>query len=106
MATDAKLLDVTRTQLIQAPPARVMQAFFTEADLKGWWQVSRAFAIPRPLGMYAIHIVVRNGHTTLFGVVDNAGDRQIAEMRAREVTGVFSIENEIEVLKKAVNTGE
>jgi len=67
---------------------------------------SRRFpGMHQPLGMYAIHIVVRNGHTTLFGVVDNAGDRQIAEMRAREVTGVFSIENEIAVAKKTVNTG-
>jgi osmotically-inducible protein OsmY len=67
---------------------------------------SRRFpGMHQPLGMYAIHIVVRNGHTTLFGVVDNPGDRQIAEMRAREVTGVFSIENEIEVAKKTVNTG-
>jgi len=54
LATDAKILEVTRTQLISAPPARVMQLFFTEADLKGWWQVTRAFAVPRPLGMYAI----------------------------------------------------
>ena len=54
MATEAKVLDVTRTQLIQAPPARVMQAFFTDADLKGWWQVTRAFTVARPLGMYAI----------------------------------------------------
>lgn len=54
MATKEKVLDVTRTQLISAPPARVMQLFFTEADLKGWWQVTRAFAVARPLGMYAI----------------------------------------------------
>ena len=54
MATEAKVLDVTRTQLIQAPPARVMQAFFTDVDLKGWWQVTRAFTVARPLGMYAI----------------------------------------------------
>jgi len=54
LATDAKILEVTRTQLISAPPARVMQLFFSEADLKGWWQVTRAFAVPRPLGMYAI----------------------------------------------------
>ena len=68
---------------------------------------SRRFpGMHQPLGMYAIHIVVRNGRTTLFGVVDNTGDRQIAEMRAREVTGVFSVENELEVAKKAVNTGE
>ena len=54
MATEAKILDVTRTQLIQAPPARVMQAFFSDNDLKEWWRVTRAFAVARPLGMYAI----------------------------------------------------
>ena len=54
MGANAKILEVTRTQLIQAPPARVMQAFFTDADLTGWWSVTRAFAVPRPLGMYAI----------------------------------------------------
>jgi uncharacterized protein YndB with AHSA1/START domain len=54
MAIDTKVLDVTQTILVQAPPARVMQAFFNDADLKGWWQVTRAFTVPRPLGMYAI----------------------------------------------------
>jgi len=54
MAIETQILDVTRTQLVQAPPARVMQAFFNDADLKGWWQVSRAFAVPRPLAPYAI----------------------------------------------------
>jgi osmotically-inducible protein OsmY len=62
---------------------------------------SRRFpGMHQPLGIYAIHIVVRNGHTTLFGVVDNEGDRRIADVRAREVTGVFSVENEIEVASK------
>ena len=55
----------------------------------------------QPLGVYAIHIVVRNGHLTLLGVVDNEGDRRIAEMRAREVSGVFSIENELEIAGKS-----
>jgi uncharacterized protein YndB with AHSA1/START domain len=54
MATDAKILDVTCTQLIPAPPERVMQAFFTDEDLRGWWQVTRAFTMARPLGTYAI----------------------------------------------------
>jgi uncharacterized protein YndB with AHSA1/START domain len=54
MPIDAKVLDVTCTQLIAAPPARVMQAFFADADLKEWWRVTRAFTVPRPLGMYAI----------------------------------------------------
>jgi len=55
----------------------------------------------QPLGLYAIHIVVRRGHTALYGVVDSDADRQIAEMRAREVSGVFSVDNQIAVAGKA-----
>jgi osmotically-inducible protein OsmY len=78
-------------------PDRVRRELFDSRRFPGMHQ---------PLGAYAIHIVVRNGHTTLFGVVDNTGDRQIAEVRAREVGGVFSIENEIEITKQDKSTGE
>ena len=54
MATQTKVLDVTRTLLIPAPPARVMAAFFNEQDLKQWWQVTKSLTVPRALGMYAI----------------------------------------------------
>jgi hypothetical protein len=54
----------------------------------------------QPLGLYSIHIVVRHGHTTLYGVVDNDGDKQMAEFRAREVSGVFGVDNQIVVAKK------
>jgi hypothetical protein len=54
----------------------------------------------QPLGLYSIHIVVRRGQTTLYGVVDSDADRQIAEVRAREVFGVFGVENEIVVAKR------
>ena len=54
MAIETTVLDVTRTQLISAPPARVMAAFFEDGDLKQWWQASRSFTVPRSLGMYAI----------------------------------------------------
>src|SRR5688572_31193102 len=46
-----------------------------------------------PVGAYPIHIVVKNGRTMLLGVVDAAIDRQLAEVRAREVTGTFEVEN-------------
>ena len=45
------------------------------------------------VGIYPIHIVVKNGRTMLLGAVDSAADRQIAEVRAREVSGVFGLEN-------------
>ena len=53
----------------------------------------RHFPGMQPVGIYPIHIVVKNGRTMLLGVVDSAADRQIAEVRAREVSGVFEVEN-------------
>jgi osmotically-inducible protein OsmY len=57
----------------------------------------RHFPGMQPVGVYPIHIIVKNGRTMLLGVVDNAADRQIAEVRAREVTGVFEVENSLSV---------
>jgi osmotically-inducible protein OsmY len=59
----------------------------------------------QPVGIYAIHIVVKNGRTMLLGVVDSAADRQIAEVRAREVTGVFEVENGLAVARSAKERG-
>jgi hypothetical protein len=36
----------------------------------------------------------------LLGVVDNATDRQLVELRAREVTGVFGVENSLVVSRE------
>jgi hyperosmotically inducible periplasmic protein len=57
----------------------------------------RRFPGMQPVGPYAIHIIVKNGRTMLLGNVDNAADRQIAEVRAREVTGVFQVENSLTI---------
>ena len=57
----------------------------------------RRFPGMQPVGTYPIHIVVKNGRTMLLGVVDNSTDRRLAEVRAREVTGVFSVENDLDV---------
>jgi osmotically-inducible protein OsmY len=58
---------------------------------------SRRFPGMQPFGAYPIHIVVDRGRTTLFGNVDNDTDRTVAGIRAREVFGTFSVENEIAV---------
>jgi len=44
-----------------------------------------------------IRISVQNGHVSLFGVVDNKGDKDIAGIRANGVPGVFSVENNLVV---------
>ena len=45
----------------------------------------------------AIHIIVDRGRATLKGVVDNAGDSNLAYVRARTVPGLFSVTNELMV---------
>jgi hyperosmotically inducible protein len=59
----------------------------------------RHFPGMQPVGRYPIHIVVKNGRTMLLGVVDSAVDRQVAEVRAREVTGVFEVKNDLVVTR-------
>jgi osmotically-inducible protein OsmY len=59
----------------------------------------RRFPGMQPVGRYPIHIVVKNGRTLLLGVVDSAADRQIAEVRAREVSGVFEVKSDLFVAR-------
>lgn len=51
----------------------------------------------QPYGTYPIHIIVKGGRTTLLGVVDNESDKTVAGLRAREIDGVFGVENELVV---------
>jgi len=44
-----------------------------------------------------IHIVVKNGHVILEGVVRDQGDKDVAGIRANSVPGVFSVENNLQV---------
>lgn len=46
-----------------------------------------------------IRIIVENGHVTLMGVVDNEMDKNIAGIRANGVPGVFSVDNQLKVVK-------
>ncbi len=50
----------------------------------------------------SIHIIVNNGHVTLKGVVDNPSDKNLANIAANGVPGVFSVDNQLQV----VNTTE
>jgi hyperosmotically inducible protein len=44
-----------------------------------------------------IRIIVKNGNVTLEGVVDNPADKNIANIRANGVHGVFSVTNNLRV---------
>jgi hyperosmotically inducible protein len=54
-----------------------------------------------PVGNYAIHILVNNRTVTLAGVVDNEGDKTLAGLKARGVTNVSQVNNELEVATKS-----
>jgi osmotically-inducible protein OsmY len=50
-----------------------------------------------PAGDYPIHIIVQSGRVMLLGVVDAESDKTIAGFRAREVSGMFHVENQLVV---------
>lgn len=65
--------------------------------------VARAIYGYGPLQRYGmgaqppIHIIVKNGNVTLEGVVANDFDRNVANIRANGVGGVFSVTNKLQV---------
>ena len=48
-----------------------------------------------PMGYHAIHIIVKNGNVTLYGVVLNQSDSAIAGMQANSTPGTFSVDNDL-----------
>lgn len=48
-----------------------------------------------------IRIIVTNGHVTLYGSVDSSMDKTIAGLKANQLFGAFSVDNKLQVEKKA-----
>lgn len=46
-----------------------------------------------------IRIIVKSGHVSLEGVVDNDADKNVAGIRANSVSGIFSVNNNLQVVK-------
>jgi hyperosmotically inducible protein len=46
----------------------------------------------------AIRIIVKNGHVTLEGVIDNEADKNLVTLRANGVPGIFSVDNNLQVV--------
>ena len=44
-----------------------------------------------------IHIIVKQGRVTLEGVVDSESDKTVAGLKAREITGVFEVKNNLSI---------
>src|SRR5262245_31125552 len=63
------------------------------------------FNFNSPLYRYAfqvvpsIHIIVKNGNVTLKGVVNNQVDSNLANIKANGVANVFSVRNDLQIVK-------
>jgi hyperosmotically inducible protein len=72
-------------------------------------RVFRAIYGYGPLQQYAIvpsrpiRISVQNGHVTLYGIVNNSMDKQLAYTRAMQVPNVFSVTNDLVVENQGNN---
>jgi len=66
----------------------------------GLWARNDAFGISNdpPMGYHPIAIIVKGGNVSLEGVIDNQGHKDMAGMNARQVGGVFSVTNNLQVL--------
>lgn len=54
--SDSKNLPgVDLSVVIDAPAAKILNAFFQPDALRAWWQVARSFTVGRPLGPYVVH---------------------------------------------------
>ena len=68
---------------------RLYRAIYGFASLQRY-----ALGVQKP-----IRIIVKSGHVTLEGVVDNDADKNTAGIRANGVPGVFSVQNNLQVVK-------
>jgi hyperosmotically inducible protein len=68
---------------------RLFRAIYEYAPLQKY-----ALGVQKP-----IRIIVKNGHVTLEGVVDNEGDKNFAGIRASGVSGSFSVTNNLQIAK-------
>jgi hyperosmotically inducible periplasmic protein len=57
-----------------------------------------------PMGFHAIHIIVKDGNVTLYGVVNNDMDSAVANMQANTAPGAFSVENKLDIAGSAPKT--
>ncbi|MBZ5543740.1 MAG: BON domain-containing protein [Acidobacteriia bacterium] len=47
-----------------------------------------------------LHTIVKNGHVTLVGVVATEMERDVANLQANGVPGIFSVTNKLQVESK------
>lgn len=77
-------LHVELSIVIDAPPARVIDAFFDPAALAEWWGAVRSVTVPRPLGTYAVEWTTTTFRDEVLGQLGGAFHGTVIDYRAAE----------------------
>jgi uncharacterized protein YndB with AHSA1/START domain len=77
-------LNFERAVVVEAPPERVLAAFFDPDDLAEWWQAVRSVTVPRTLGMYAIEWHTTEVRDVLLGRLGGAFHGTVMDYRPGE----------------------
>ncbi len=77
------------SQMDNALRLRLFRAIYGYTALQRY-----ALAVQKP-----IRIIVKNGNVTLEGVVDSEADKNMVNIRAKGVSGVFNVTNNLRVVK-------
>jgi uncharacterized protein YndB with AHSA1/START domain len=77
-------LQVELNVIVQAPPERVLNAFFDPDDLVKWWRVVRSVTVPRPLGTYAVEWASTEFRDEVLGRLGGAFHGTVMDFRAGE----------------------
>lgn len=94
---DDRIRAAVYTQLYRTPALQKYTSNRTEPILRNSLSNRISITNDPPIGYHAIHIIVKNGSVTLEGAVAIKGDRDIANIKANTVSGVFSVTNNLRV---------
>ena len=83
---------------IEVLPVSPMDDQIRRAEYRAIYSASSLFRYAQQ-AVPPIHIIVRNGHVTLEGVVASEADKNLAGVRANSVPNVFSVTNNLVVEK-------
>ena len=67
---------------IEAPAARIIDAFFDADDLNAWWHVSRSMCHFRPLGSYALEWPATDWQDDVLGRLGGAFRGTVIDVKA------------------------
>ena len=73
--------DFDHSLAIEAPPTRILDAFFDADALASWWHVTRSLCLPRSLGCYAVEWPTTHSADDVLGRLGGAFRGTVVEFK-------------------------